>query len=152
MRRWFALVLLAPVAALAQQDDMPLELRFVDAPGGTWHIRNATVWTQDGPGILESADVLIRDGKILAVGRDGEIAALRGPHTQVIEGAGNTVLPGLVDGHAHMDREGLKETLPSLAGCRSIADVKARIRALAEDSRGWLYFSTDSGKIFRLRP
>ncbi len=34
-----------------------------------------------------------------------------------------TVVPGLIDGHAHMDREGLKFIYPSLAGARSIDDV-----------------------------
>src|SRR5215467_7539900 len=32
-------------------------------------------------------------------------------------------VPGLIDGHAHMDREGLKLRWPSLAGARSIDDV-----------------------------
>ena len=34
------------------------------------------------------------------------------------------MIPGLVDAHAHMDREGLKLIYPSLAGCRSIADIQ----------------------------
>lgn len=75
--------------------------------------------------------VAVAGGKILAVGRDADIAALKGPETRVIEAGGATVLPGLVDGHAHMDREGLKATLPSLSGCTSIADIRARIRELA---------------------
>ncbi len=34
---------------------------------------------------------------------------------------------------------------------RLLEGFDERIRALAQDSQGWLYFSTDSGKIFRLR-
>src|SRR4029079_3560854 len=39
---------------------------------------------------------------------------------------GRTALPGLIDAHAHLDREGLKEALPSMAGARSVADVVER--------------------------
>jgi glucose/arabinose dehydrogenase len=35
---------------------------------------------------------------------------------------------------------------------RLLAELNERIRALAEDPRGWIYFSTDSGKIFRIKP
>jgi hypothetical protein len=55
----------------------------------------------------------------------------RDHRTRVIDLAGATVVPGLVDAHAHLDREGLKSISPSLAGCRSIADIQARIRRLA---------------------
>ena len=41
-----------------------------------------------------------------------------------------SVVPGLIDAHAHMDREGLKDIYPSLAGARSIDDVLEMIRAL----------------------
>jgi predicted amidohydrolase YtcJ len=41
------------------------------------------------------------------------------------------VIPGLVDAHAHLDREGLKLIYPSLARCRSIADIKRLIRTHA---------------------
>jgi hypothetical protein len=44
---------------------------------------------------------------------------------------GATVLPGLVDAHAHLDREGLKLLAPSLASCRSIGDIQALIRRQA---------------------
>lgn len=35
---------------------------------------------------------------------------------------------------------------------RLLEDLGERIRALAQSPQGWLYFSTDSGKVFRLRP
>ena len=87
------------------------------------------------PGGTVAQAVAVRDGRILAVGRDDEIGLLANEDTRCIELAGRTLVPGLIDGHAHMDREGLKRRLPSLAGCRSIADVLARIRALAIASR-----------------
>ncbi|MDH5356204.1 MAG: PQQ-dependent sugar dehydrogenase [Gammaproteobacteria bacterium] len=35
---------------------------------------------------------------------------------------------------------------------RLLENLNERIRALTEDHQGWIYFSTDSGKIMRLRP
>lgn len=75
--------------------------------------------------------VAVRDGRILAVGDVAAVARHRGLVTQEIALAGRTMVPGLIDGHAHMDRAGLRQVLPSLAGCRSIADVQARIAEIA---------------------
>ncbi len=77
-----------------------------------------------------SQALALRHGRILAVGSDAAIERHRGPRTQEIPLHGHTVLPGLIDGHAHMDRAGLRGLLPSLEGCRSIADVQARIAAI----------------------
>src|SRR5207237_7826350 len=44
---------------------------------------------------------------------------------------GATIVPGLVDAHAHLDREGLKSVYPSLARCRSIAEIRGLVRRLA---------------------
>ena len=38
------------------------------------------------------------------------------------------LIPGIIDIHAHMDREGLKEIFPTLAGCRSIGDILKVVR------------------------
>ena len=79
----------------------------------------------------QASAVAMRGERILAVGTDEEIEAMAGSHTRRIDGASRRVIPGLIDGHAHMDREGLKDTLPSLSGCRSVSDVLARIESLA---------------------
>lgn len=73
--------------------------------------------------------VAIRGDRIVAVGSDAAISAYIGPDTTRIDLAGRTVVPGLIDGHAHMDREGLKSVLPSLAGVGSIDDILQRIAA-----------------------
>lgn len=69
--------------------------------------------------------------RVVAVGGRGEVRGWRDRRTRVVDLRGATVIPGLVDAHAHLDREGLKAVFPSLAGCRSIADIQAAIRRLA---------------------
>jgi predicted amidohydrolase YtcJ len=51
--------------------------------------------------------------------------------TRVIDLGGKTVVPGLTDGHAHMDREALRNVFPSLGRVRSIHDIQDRIAELA---------------------
>lgn len=93
-------------------------------------VRNAKVATLDATDRIAQA-VAISGDRFMAAGSEAEIAALAGPSTRQIDAKGRLVVPGLIDGHAHMDREGLKERLPSLAGCRSIADILKIIAALA---------------------
>lgn len=67
--------------------------------------------------------VAIRGRHIAAVGRDDDVLAMAGPDARRVDLGGKAVLPGLTDGHAHMDREGLRRHLPSLAGARTRDDV-----------------------------
>ncbi len=78
--------------------------------------------------------VAVAGERIAAIGSAAEIEALAGPGTVRIDAGGRAVVPGLIDGHAHLDREGLKPVFPSLSGCRSIDDILARIAALAADA------------------
>lgn len=93
-------------------------------------ITNAKVATLDRNQRVAEA-VAITGERFAAVGRAADIAALAGPETRLVDAKGRLLVPGLIDGHAHMDREGLKDRLPTLAGCRSIAEIQDRIRDLA---------------------
>ena len=75
--------------------------------------------------------IAIAGDRIVAVGRDADLAGLPGRRVDL---RGRTVIPGLIDAHAHLDREGLKRVHPSLAGTASIDDVLQRIEALARDT------------------
>jgi hypothetical protein len=105
--------------------------------------------------VIRPADLVLRNGKIITVDRDftiadsvaiaGErvaavgpnaaMAAFMAPATRIIDLKGKTVIPGLIDGHAHMDREGLKNIFPSLGRVRSIRDIQDRIADLARQAK-----------------
>ena len=62
--------------------------------------------------------VAVHGERILAVGSDSEVLALAGPGTKQVDLLGRTLIPGIVDIHAHMDREGLKNDYPiAWQGC-----------------------------------
>ncbi len=68
-------------------------------PEGTILLDNALqVITMEGDSIVRGGDVLVRDNRIVAVGKD--LAAPEG--ARVFDVSGKTVLPGYVDAHAHM--------------------------------------------------
>ncbi len=60
-------------------------------------VKNATIWTSGPAGILESADLLVRAGKIEQVGKN--LATPAG--AVVIDATGKHVTPGLIDCHSH---------------------------------------------------
>lgn len=65
-------------------------------PQDTVVFRNATVWTNTGDGVLKNADVLIKGGKIAAVGTDLAAGGVR-----EIDGTGMHLTPGIIDAHSH---------------------------------------------------
>lgn len=60
-------------------------------------VRGATVWTAGPRGTLENADLLVRAGRIVAVGRD--LTAPAG--AVIVDGRGKHVAPGIIDEHSH---------------------------------------------------
>ncbi|KAG0923687.1 hypothetical protein G6F65_016556 [Rhizopus arrhizus] len=61
-------------------------------------MENATLYTQVRPAGGELTSVLVRDGRIQALGG----AAPAG--VPVVDGGGALLLPGLIDAHAHLDK------------------------------------------------
>ena len=88
----FAFLLVLSGSALAQQIGNPTTQQGVTFPRGTFAIRNARIVTLAGPDI-ENGTVVIRDGKIDAVG--ASVAVPSG--AQTIDGRGLTVYPGMMD-------------------------------------------------------
>jgi hypothetical protein len=69
-------------------------------PTGTVVLRGARILTMNGAEVIENGDIVIRDNRIEAVGRRGQVTIPSG--TRTIDVSGKTIMPGLVDVHAHI--------------------------------------------------
>jgi predicted amidohydrolase YtcJ len=80
---------------------------------------------------LQSFDAVVFDhGRVV---RTGDAASLRKsfPAAQRIDGAGRTLLPGLIDAHGHISNLGFNEVRIQLYGSQSLAEAQDRIRRYA---------------------
>ncbi|MFI0977266.1 amidohydrolase [Streptomyces sp. NPDC021093] len=81
--------------------------------------------------------VAVRDGLVLAVGDAHDVPHWRGPGTEVVDLAGATLTPGLVDAHSH-PVWGLELTAGlDLTGVRDLDGLRAAL-AGAERVDGWV--------------
>jgi len=102
-------------SALAQQIGNPTAQEGVLPPRGTYAIRNARIVTVSGADI-ENGTVVIRDGKIEAVGTSVNVPA----GAQTIDGRGLSVYPGMIDAGTNM---GLVEVPQGANGTVDLAEV-----------------------------
>ncbi len=83
-------------------------------------VRNATIWTMGGEGVLENADLLVRAGRVVEVGQG--LSAPEG--AVVIDATGRHVTPGLIDAHIHAGLSGgVNETGAAIVPEVRIGDV-----------------------------
>ena len=87
----------------------------------------------DGTGADAIADgaVVIRGRRIEAVGNAGEVALPEG--AEVIDAAGKTVMPGIIEGHAHVGGTPAAQKVLRLsleAGITTICSVSANVRGI----------------------
>jgi imidazolonepropionase-like amidohydrolase len=97
---WFVAALVVAASAASAADPGfaadPYPSTYRPAASSPTLIRNATVL--DGTGRrLDGADVLMRDGKIVAVGQN-----LTADDVTVVDGRGRWVTPGIIDVHSHL--------------------------------------------------
>src|SRR5215467_3870252 len=71
-------------------------------PADTILVNGKIVTVDDRFSIAES--LAIRGGRIVAVGTSADTEKLKGPQTRVIDLNRRTVIPGLIDNHAHWVR------------------------------------------------
>lgn len=102
-------------------------------------VHNARVVTVDAGFSIREA-VAISGDRIMQVGSDEEVLPLAGPDTRVIDLAGRTVLPGLMDSHVHASGAAVYEFDHPVPEMETIADVLAYIgrRADALDDGQWI--------------
>src|ERR1700752_2078830 len=109
------ILLICACSVAAQQIGNPTTQDGVLQPRGVVAIRNAKIVTVSGPDI-ENGTVLIRDGKIEAVGANVSVPA--GAHT--IDGRGLSVYPGMIDAGTNM---GLVEVPQGANGTVDLSEV-----------------------------
>ncbi|NOT93272.1 amidohydrolase family protein [Ferruginibacter sp.] len=80
-------------------------------------IKNATVWTSDAAGKLTETDILVKAGKIAAVGKN-----LSDATAKIIDGKGKHVTAGIIDEHSHIAAASINEGGQSVTSEVRIAD------------------------------
>lgn len=122
------------------------------APPADLILVNGVILTVDAQDSIARA-LAVRDGRIVAVGTDDEIRRLAGERTEIVDLAGRTATPGLIDTHLHVSPPSDQLDL-SDPDIRTIADLRERLRAEVARhqpgewvrGRGW-----DEGKLAESR-
>jgi len=115
MFRTLLVFVICATSAVAQQIGNPTTQDGVMPPRTTIAIRNARIVTVSGPDI-ERGTVVIRDGKIEAVGANVSVPA----GAQTIDGNGLSVYPGMIDAGTNM---GLVEVPQGANGTVDLSEV-----------------------------
>jgi predicted amidohydrolase YtcJ len=106
-------------------------------------LHNARIYTVDDARPTAEA-MAFHEGRLLAVGASGEVLA-QFPDAERIAAGGRTVVPGLIDAHAHLMGLGQSLLQADLVGARSVEEAVARLAAFEEglpdgawlQGRGW---------------
>ena len=105
---------------------------------------NGRIYTVDATRPTATA-LAVRGDRIVFAGSDVEARALTGAATRVVDLQGKTVIPGIIDAHAHLLGLGTSLRRVNLAGTGSYAEVVSRVAAWAKtvkpgewiQGRGW---------------
>ncbi len=105
---------------------------------------NALVYTSDEARPVAEG-MAVRDGRIVFVGSSREARALAGANTRVVNLDGRTVIPGMVDAHAHFSGLAQKLRMVDLVGVTSYDELIRRVAERAAtvpkgtwvEGRGW---------------
>jgi len=82
-------------------------------------IKNVTVWTNESQGILKNTDVLVKNGKIVSVGKNIDPG-----NADIIDGTGKHLASGIIDEHSHIaGAGGLNEGSHSVTPEVKVGDV-----------------------------
>jgi predicted amidohydrolase YtcJ len=133
-----AAIVLAAVAATSSYSHAQTQ------PKADLIVVNGNVYTVDDARPRASA-FAVRSGKIVFVGSDREARFLAGSATKVIDAGGRTVIPGMVDAHAHLLGLGNSLRNIQLAGSKTYEEVIAKVVERAKTAkpgewilgRGW---------------
>ena len=110
------------------------------APAPDLVLVNARVWTGDAA-TPEAEALAVRDGRIVAVGRSADIAAMAGEATRRLDAGGRRVVPGFNDAHWHLPTSRTAELFDSGSEQEIVSRLQAFAATLGPDEwitgRGW---------------
>jgi predicted amidohydrolase YtcJ len=162
--RVLASMLFLAVAGLAQTVTVPQTI----AAYPELIIHNAKIVTMDNPSFQPNVGrtveaMVVRQGKVQALGTNAEILALAGPQTRRLDARGRTVIPGLINTHSHMhdhsirlwtrqNRDKVEEVQRSFSVTgRDYAEIKKGIELVVKEQMArarpgqWAYIELPNG-------
>ena len=103
-------------------------------------LRNGTVISVDSRKSQYQA-LAIKQGKVLALGSDEEIAQYVGANTQIIELGGRTAIPGLIEGHGHFLSLGRAQQILDLTQAQGFSDIVNQVAVAADSAKPgqWIF-------------
>src|SRR3979411_641212 len=75
----------------------------------------------DRSSVVEALAVM--DGKVLATGSNASVKSVISTRTRVLDLAGKTVVPGLIDTHAHFKAAGLSEYVVRMSRAKTVTET-----------------------------
>jgi imidazolonepropionase-like amidohydrolase/photosystem II stability/assembly factor-like uncharacterized protein len=105
------------------------EINYKEIPAGkkTIAITGATIIDGNGGEPIQNGCVIVENGKILEVGKNGDVTIPAG--AEIVDGKGMSLLPGFIDSHFHLDGEDGLTSLFLQHGVTSLRDPGAWIEA-----------------------
>ncbi len=104
-------------------------------------LRGGRIWRGVGGGFAQS--LAVADGRVMATGDDGDVEALAGPGTKVIELRGRLVIPGFYDAHMHLLPLGLAQrevdVRPEFAATVASLLERVRLGVASRPPGEWVY-------------
>ncbi len=90
-----------------------------DTQAETIVFKNATLWTNEGDGIVSESDLAIKDGKIIAIGKNLKIVSAK-----EIDATGRHLTSGIIDEHSHIAiNNGVNENAQAVTSEVRVGDV-----------------------------
>ncbi len=138
-----ALLTTCTQASNSQKKDTMLKLDYLGKHSTVVYINSDIITMNDAQPNAEA--VAIRDGKILAVGKQNKVLAEAGGQSDIVDLQGATLLPGFIDAHGHFSTSAMylafeNVAAPPVGPANNIADIQRILRAkMASTASGdWL--------------
>ena len=100
-------------------------------PSADLIIANARLLTMHMPA-LRAESLAIKNNRILAVGSNADMKALKDKHTRVIDARKNTVMPGIIESHIHLFNGAVELDSMMISNIKGLSKLSDSIREYAK--------------------